>query len=201
MTKEQFDVYMLNVATLQRMKEGIKTLQIVWETDIPKIDLKALLNCPPISGLPLSNLKIEWINTELVPHRVMENIFAQGDLVSFVNLFRLIESEIKIFPPLAHRTYNIVNGDRIWNKSGLPTIEICDGGHRSSLAKYLGHKEIPVLFVEYPVRCSFNNFLWILGCDGKNIEIQERNGNRMFNLPLSNCHPVLNEENYIFNIN
>lgn len=210
MTQEEFNKYLSDVATRRWMNEisdeKVKTLQIVWEEDIDKIESACLASrlrkrviMVPQDHIPPVSLKIEWWNiNDIELHRVLQSICNDTEFEAFARLLKLIQSGTKIIPPTCYRYFQIVNGEpvRIFN----PSISLNDGNHRALLARYMGLKEIPILMVDVLGQYVFDNTLWDIDCNNGFIEFKEKNGSKAYRIFLSNAQGVVNEKSYIFNV-
>ena len=160
MTHDQFNKYLSDLGSLQRMKtngvEKLKTLHLEWETDVSKIDFSVLLNPPRIPAL--ANFCIEWFDAQYLPGTSGQEL--TGDLNRFLGIYELIEKGVKIIPPISHRQINFVDGEFQVSKVLCPSI--ADGNHRVQLAKHLRFEKIPVLFIEQPYECYFSKDKWNL---------------------------------------
>jgi hypothetical protein len=187
------------------MKQNIKSLKIEWETDIEKIDLSVLASKPTIPSMPVINTvpsiikRIEWIELTKIEHRINKDLFAEYDTERYLALFKLIESGTKIIPPIIQQGFQFINGE-IQEINQVATFRVADGNHRVNLSYYLNLKEIPILFIKTLSRYSFERRLWNISCNNGGIEFKEKNGKRVFDFPLLNSIPHLNEVNYEFSV-
>lgn len=201
MTQDEVKTYIDNLGAVERMKSNLDNLQIVWETDVNKIDLSVLASDPKIPNVPGTMLKIEWVETSLIKDfGYSSEIFKEGSIERFVELYKLIESGVKIIPPLVIRDLKFVDGE-IKETEQQKSIPISDGAHRLLLSKHLNLAKIPVLVAEIPYKHFFSKSMWDITYNESTIELTQKSGEKKCSLPLANSLGRLTESgDYLFSI-
>lgn len=184
MTKSEFELYIENIEALDRMRNSLDSLTIEWETD-PNVDLTVLATDINLPDVPGTRRSIETVELDKIMHTA-KDLFANGSLERYTNLFKLIESGVKIIPPLMHRSIHFVDCEEI-KESINKLIPVFDGFHRLNLAKHIGLKEVPILVVEIPTSYTFTKTLWEVSCTEHKILLKRKGADEIFELPLANC--------------
>lgn len=198
MTTEDFRTYIENHAAFERLQSKLPSLQIDWETD-PNVDLSVLASDINLPDVPGTRRSIEIVDIDKIMHTA-KDLFANGSLERYTNLFKLIESGVKIIPPLMHRSIHFVDCEEI-KESINKLIPVSDGFHRLNLAKHIGLKEVPVLVVETPTSHTFTKALWEISCNEDKIMLKRKETGAIFELPLANCFGSLTVSgDYLFTI-
>ena len=201
MTQNEVKTYIENLGAVERMKSNLDNLKIEWETDITKIDLSVLASEPQIPNVPGTQLKIEWVETSIIKGVIYsKEILKEGSIERFVELYKLIESEVKVIPPLVIREIEFVDGE-IKETEQQKFISISDGAHRLSLSKHLKLAQIPVLVAEVPHKHYFTKSMWNVTYNESTIELTQKSGEKKCSLPLANSFGRLTESgDYLFYI-
>lgn len=191
---EKVKNYIEDIAVLERFKFNLSSLKIEWELD-PDIDLSVLASEPKYPIVPGTVKTIKMFSIESVRnYSGNKSLFNPGEIERFLELYKLIEEGAKIIPPLFQTSINFINGIPQYNESG--NVSVSDGDHRVRLAKYIGLKEIPVLFIEIPHNYSFSRSSFEIGGNDDIIEFMNKSTGEIFGYPADHCHFALSDDDY-----
>lgn len=196
MNSIEFEEYLENISVLDKFKASLPTLQIEWETD-PNVDLSVLASEVTIPD-PGTVRHIEFIEMSRIEQAKQDLL--NGDLIRYLDLFKLIEQGVKIIPPLMIRSISFINGVQETIDAGL--IHVSDGYHRVNLAKHLNLQTIPVLFIDQPYKYTFSRSKFEISATETELQLVDKDSRKMFVLELSNVYPGINPNgNYEFFVN
>lgn len=165
--KEEFQKQLDISKGAEIAKEVIKNgLKIEWETDLEKMDFSKLRT--PHDILSDKKFKIEYHQlSELNSDSRWPNLVTEMD-EAMINLIDFIKAGNKVIPPQIIRVpkiYHEITLDRLYRGFTKEGLDVADGCHRISLAKNLGHIQIPCLVYDFQeeFRCLLMHWVCING--------------------------------------
>lgn len=177
---------------------------IQWETDVTKVNLSLLASAPVVSehtlNHPYTKLSIEEVPTKDVHTDRVLNLGAE--LERFIPLYSLVMAGVKIIPPMAHKTREIVNGEAVEGQINYP-LNLSDGAHRTQLAKALNLDTLPVLFVDTVSAFRFGRELYDVQevPEENQLRFVKKNTGGVFTLDLQDVYPVVDASgDWVFHV-
>ena len=186
MTQAEFKNYIDNISVFERMKENLSTLKIDWETDTSKIDLSVLASGDFIPAVPGIKFNVKWVDINQIQHQNRE-LFIDGEIERFTELYKLIENGVKIIPPMTVRSIDYVDGVAQAQTVSKPVC-ILDGEHRIRLCKHINLTTMPVLFIDTPSRFTFSKAKWDFKLIGDHVNFSNKINGELLSFPLANIY-------------
>lgn len=188
MTKAEFKKYIDRLTNFPGLIDRIENLTIDWETDIDKCDFSVLQSEIKMPPKDRYDAKIEWYTAADVLVKVEQcKIFENVDLHRLLNLVDLIDSGIKIIPPIAMRSVEIIDGESVLIGNTPINSLISDGTHRLILSKLSNQTKIPVIIIDQIIRFVFSKDLWELYYDEEYIRLVHLQNGKRFELRMDRC--------------
>jgi hypothetical protein len=196
MKQTELTIYLENLSALDRFKNNLSSLQIIWETD-PNIDISVLASDITIPPIPGTKRHIELVNISQIEH-TKQDLF-NGGLSRYLELYKLIEQGVPIIPPIVHRSISFING--VQETVETRPIRVSDGYHRVNLAKWVNLEAVPVLFVDQPSKYTFSRSQFEISATETELQVVDKDSREVFRLELSNTYPGFNSSgDYEFHI-
>lgn len=201
MTKQELEKYLHRLDTVDNTMESISTLLIEWETDINSIDFSVLASDVIIPDRELQEIKIEWFPVSEICARVKNEPFENVETERMLNIIELIQSGIKLIPPIAIKQMQMINGI-IQPVDERPVHElIYDGTNRLILSLHSNQAQIPVIIIEQVVKVVFSKSLWNISYTDEFINLQHNETDQKFRLKLLTTFGRLDRSgDYVFSI-
>ena len=199
MTKSEFELYIENIEALDRMRNSLDSLTIEWETDVEKMDLSVLLTPLSIDYHPGIVLKIETFEMKDI---IQSNgaLLREGGVERILNLFKLIESGIKIIPPIIDRDVEYFDGVA-QIKNHVKPFSVRDGVNRLNLARHQKLEQIPILVFEHHSKYYFTRSKWDISASNESVVLSEKSTRDVIELPLNRSQACLTASgDYLFYI-